>query len=170
MLLQPLHPSARALAFPPQHAPLLSRATPRSLATVDRFALPPAHADDPPVLPLEPAPNFSYVPRSQPLSPSPDPIYPSALPEHLYDEPQNTNHPAPEYEVASRQPPPSIHTNDLLYSADQGNFTPSPTSSPADAQSSARHFSFPQPMSAPHSQNAFPSRFTNDPSPSASRS
>ncbi|KAI1796778.1 hypothetical protein LXA43DRAFT_1057622 [Ganoderma leucocontextum] len=92
---------------------------------------------------------------------------------HLFDPSQNIHpnphpqHSNPDYDPHSRQQPPSIHTDNLLYSTDPGTFTPSPISSPTDntAASQAtltRQFSFPQPMSAPHTQTAFPQRFPNE--------
>ena len=183
MLPHPPQPASLPhLAYPPQHAPFLPRATPRSLSTVDRLPLhhqPAQRAQDhqPDDSPLEHPSAYSYVPRGHPAhsSPSPDTMYQHSVHSPLFDLSQNalSNHnpqqqPNPEYDVQSRQQPPAIHTGNLLYPSDPGNFTPSPASSPADnavaPQSSlSRQFSFPQPMSAPHTQNAFPQRFANEP-------
>ncbi|KAH9884807.1 hypothetical protein C8Q73DRAFT_718938 [Cubamyces lactineus] len=175
-------PSAVPLPLPP-------RATPRSLAAVDNLPLQPLHnanragehrhTDSP----LEHPHSYHYVPRPQPAqsSPSPDAMYHHPHAHSLYDEQQqhqqhhstqtNQSIPPPPNGPSDfdqpRQQPPSIHTGNLLYPAESANYTPSPLSSPTEnpitSQSSAsRQFSFPQPMSAPHNQNAF-ARYENDP-------
>ncbi len=172
MLLHPPQPSSSLAhyAYHPQHAPLHPRQTPRAL-TVDRLQPFPVPAPDEQHLddsPLESDANYSYVPRGHPVRtpPSSETMYQHSVHSHFYDEHQNTHsnqhQPPPDYDVQSRQHPPSIHTENLLYP--DPNLSPSPASSPADnsivSQSqSARQLSFPQPMSAPHTQNAFPPRF-----------
>lgn len=169
MLLHPPQPSSLAAHYDlhPHHAPFHLRSTPRAL-TVDRLPLPhdENHLDD---SPLEHHHSYSYVPRGHPVhnSPSPDAMYQHSVHSHLYDDQHNTQPNQPqEYNLQARQQPPSIHTDNLLYPSDSANYSPSPMSSPADnsiaSQSSARQFSFPQPMSAPHSHNAFPPRFDHE--------
>ena len=182
MLLHPPQPSSLPhLDYPPQHAPFNPRATPRSLNIVDRLTLhhqPPTAPDDHAQhdSSLEPPHSYNYAPRAQPVhsSPSPDAMYHHHnVHSHLFHPSQSTQpdpipqHPNPDYDPHSRQHPPAIHTDNLLYPSDAANFTPSPISSPTDnpaASQSAltRQFSFPPPMSAPHTQTAFPQRFPTE--------
>ncbi|KAI0630522.1 hypothetical protein C8Q77DRAFT_210013 [Trametes polyzona] len=204
MLLHPPQPSAAAsassaiahydlLPHPALAHPYPPRATPRSLAAVDRLPIQPQHppprADQPrhPDSPLEHPHSYHYVPRPQQAhsSSSPDAMYhhqhhPQSVPSHLYDDQQqqnahpthpaapaatHTTHPQQQDFDQPRQQPPAIHTDNLLYPSECGNYSPSPASSPSENPMAAqsRQFSFPQPMSAPHTQNAFPPRFEHDP-------
>ena len=72
-----------------------------------------------------------------------------------------------DYDPCLRQHPPAIHTLELLYPSDLGDFTPSPISSPtnnpgASQPTFTRQFLLPPTMSAPHTQTAFPQRFPTE--------
>ncbi|KAI0676086.1 hypothetical protein C8Q78DRAFT_1008009 [Trametes maxima] len=171
MLLHPPQPSSSSaiahynLLPAPRPAPLPPRATPRSLAAVDRLPLQPpnptlrADVHRLPDSPLAHPHNYHYVPRPLPVhsSDSPDAMYhqPHHVQPHLYDQHPHSTHPNPTAPPPNpepdfdppRQQPPSIHTDNLLYPTESGDYSPSPLSSPSD------------------NQNAFPPRYTNEQEP-----